>query len=394
MGKEKYIFNLAKSIAKSIGGDLSEEESQSVKEWGESSIYNSELLRSFKSVENLEDKFASYSKIDWKEDYSKFIIKKNKKEKRIKIYSFLKYAAAIVLPVAITLTFLTIEKPDYSKQLASTKIETGSSKATLVLASGEKIYLSGDKKNTLQEKDGSLITTDSGVISYKKEKVSRKKEISKPIYNSLNVPRGGEYFLTLADGTKVWVNSETKLKYPVSFSGKQRIVYLTGEAYFDVTKNPEKPFIVVTKDAKIKVLGTSFNVKAYEENEIAATLVEGSVSIISPKNKKEIILCPGEQGLIEKNTGNIIKKNVDISLYTAWKDGRFVFRKTKMDDILKTLSRWYDIDIFYQNEEVKNITFTGNIKRYSDFDNIIDIIETTKRVKFKVKGKIIIVQER
>lgn len=396
MTKGKEIFKLADLITKSIKGDISEEESQQLKQWEESSLYNRDLLRSIKDENSFNAKLNEYSTVDWEADYSEFIQKKHKRDKKIRLFRFAKYAAAILLPVAIAGAFFLIDKPDYGKDMKVAVIEAGKSKATLTLANGEIIDLSTEIKQELKEEDGSSISRDSGKISYSINKqVVAEAKIDKPIYNKLYVPRGGEYFLTLGDGTKVWLNSDTKLRYPVAFTGKKRQVYLEGEAYFDVTKNAEKPFIVSVKDANVKVLGTSFNVKAYnEEDLISTTLVEGKVSFKSEKLKKELVLAPGEQGNVISESGALTKKKVDVSLYTSWKDGRMAFKGERMEDILRTLSRWYDVEIFYMNEKCKDILFTGDVKRYNDFNSILKIIEITNLVRFKAKGRTITVLDK
>ena len=211
-------------------------------------------------------------------------------------------------------------------------------------------------------------------------------------YNQLDIPRKGEYRLVLADGTRVWLNSESSLKYPVAFQGNERKVYLEGEAYFEVSKDEHKPFTVVTGESSIRVLGTSFNVRAYaDEAQLCATLVEGKVRLSHAQ--QSLILSPDEQGVVTLASGKLEKRKVDASLYTVWKDGRFVFENQTLEEIMNTLSRWYDVKVFYTNEQVKQAMFNGNLKRYDDFDQIVKMLELTGVAHFKINGETIIISE-
>lgn len=258
----------------------------------------------------------------------------------------------------------------------------------LILAGGQKILLTDSVR--MEEIDGTLVAGENGGLTYeRKDSTAGNEDL---IYNKLEIPRGAEYFLTLADGTKIWLNSESVLRYPVNFTGEKREVFIEGEAFFKVTRDSLHPFIVHAANTQIEVLGTEFNVRNYkDEQHVATTLVEGSVCLTSEKGNHQAILKPGEQGNTDLTTGDIVTGKVDLYLYTAWKDARFVFRNTRMEELLNTLSRWYDLEVFYQNNAVKDICFTGDMTRMADFRQLLNIIEANERVRFTIHNRVITV---
>ena len=208
--------------------------------------------------------------------------------------------------------------------------------------------------------------------------------------NTIIIPRGGEFRLELADGTQVWLNSESKLTYPVQFTGKTREVEMEGEVCFDVAKNAEQPFIVRTGDASIKVLGTLFNVEAYADNgRITTTLVEGKVEIQSGNERRELL--PDRQAVITEK--GIQVKEVHARDYISWLSGEFNFTETSLEEIMQKLSRWYNFEFFFANQEVKEAHFSLNIKRYENVADILKKIEKTGRAHFNINGRTIIVSE-
>ena len=210
-------------------------------------------------------------------------------------------------------------------------------------------------------------------------------------YNTLKTPRGGEYTITLSDGSRVYLNASSELKYPVLFDEKKREVRLSGEAYFEVAKDSERPFYVVTNTVRIKVYGTSFNVNTYSTQGTQAVLVSGKVGIRGVGADKEYIMNPSE--LAEFDNDGTFKRirAVNTSAYTAWRDGRLVFEDESLEEILNRLSRWYNVDVFYGSEVVKNYHFTGYMEKYEDVDTILKAISKMVGVNFIVKGKTITV---
>lgn len=281
----------------------------------------------------------------------------------------------------------TMEQPQ-TEQLAQS-IVPGSNKAVLVLADGSEHDLS-QKDNSVIDEDGSEIRNTGNKLEYS----SKNAQATEIKYNTLKIPRGGEYFLVLADGTKVWLNSETTLRFPVQFASDVRMVELTGEAFFEVTKNEKVPFIVSSNNQQVKVLGTQFNISSYpEDHSTVTTLVEGSVEVSLQGNPAEkTMLKPNEQSYLLNSENVIQKRNVDVSQYVAWKEGRFVFQNQTLENIMKTLSKWYDVQVVFANENSRNLKFTGNLERYSDFSNILGKIERTNEVEFEIKDKLITIK--
>jgi len=279
-------------------------------------------------------------------------------------------------------------EPPKTEQLVQS-IVPGTNKAVLVLADGTEHDLSSGGNSVINE-EGSEIKNSGNKLEY----TSKSAQATETKYNTLKIPRGGEYFLVLADGTKVWLNSETTLRFPVQFESDVRRVELTGEAYFEVSRNDNVPFIVSSGDQQVKVLGTQFNISSYPDNQsILTTLVEGSVEVSLEGNPAEkTMLKPSEQSYLSRNESQILKRNVDVAQYVAWKDGRFVFQDQMLEDIMKTLSKWYDVQVVFANENDKNLRFTGNLERYTDFNNILRKIERTNEVKFEITDKLITIK--
>lgn len=275
--------------------------------------------------------------------------------------------------------------------LAKSVMQPGTSKAILTMADGEKVMLDRERKLDIQLNERMRGASNGQGIVYEENG----KGVVKEEYNKLVTPIGGEYRLTLSDGTKVFLNAASELKYPVEFMGDRRVVDLDGEAYFEVHKDNQRPFVVRTKGAEVCVLGTSFNVNTYgDDGRIYTTLVNGSVRVLSVKNGQEKVLTPGMQGVMNMQTGQLMVREVDVESYVAWREGRFVFRTMTLDLIMQQLQRWYDFEVFYQNLELKDYEFRGVIKRDMDLDKVLSVIKATTNVDFEVKGKVITIIKR
>ena len=297
------------------------------------------------------------------------------------------------IPIAISVfIFLTKNTPQTSS-IAKSEIVAGKSKAKLTLADGTVMDLQDTMGFMIEERDGTSINKTESQLSY--EKV-RKEEIQKLIYNTVETPTGGEYILNLSDGTKVYLNAKSKLKFPVQFVGNNRIVELEGQAYFDVVKDKMHPFIVKTRNLGIRVLGTSFDVSSYPDDEnVITTLVEGAVRISVKGVEKDVELRPNDQAVFNKVKRNVDVHKVDTRYYTAWKDGMFRFRDQRLEDIMNILARWYNVDVYFQNSDTKNLLFGCNVNKYSSIEPILEIFESTEKVKIDInKSSIIIKQVR
>ena len=302
----------------------------------------------------------------------------------------MKYAATIVLPLFMVGVgfYLIRDKEEIHPVAEMVKISPGVTKAELVLADGHKVVLGTETIDSLVSEEGVNIVKDGNGVSY-----LGNKEEGDLAYNIMRVPRGGEFKVRLQDGTLVYMNSETELKYPVRFVGKERRVYLSGEAYFEVQRDTTKPFIVVMNGNEVRVLGTEFNVRSYEDEKCQfTTLVAGKV-LLTTHDHRCIELLPNEQGIVDPQ-GDIRKEQVDVALYTAWKDGNFVFRKQSLEHIMEIVERCYDLKVTFEDEWCKQVSFSGNVERYDDFSKLAEMLEATGSVKFRIKNNEIYVTKR
>ena len=392
--KEKNIFQLARIIAASLKGNANDEEQRTLREWLSVSTRNKKIYDEFKDGKRLEQKIVESQQINWKNDYQHFITKRQRTRKNRRMKTIIRYAAILTLPIVAAGIFLLQKNDRQTIVSISEVIKPGEHKAVLITGGGERITLSDSTLSPIQEQNGMIVNVTNNKVSYILPEDSLCTQGS-PIFNTLQIPRGGEYFLTLADGTEVWLNAETEIRYPVQFTGDKRVVYLDGEAYFTVAPDKNKPFTVVSTHASVSVLGTQFNFRAYpDERDVQTTLVSGSVIMQSEKYKQQIKLVPGEQGVLEKNSAKLMKQEVNTYLYTAWKDGRFAFRDARLEDLFSILSRWYDLSVFYQSPEAKDIRFTGDLNKTDDFKSILKIIEQNERVTFTVNQRTVFIQAK
>ena len=302
-------------------------------------------------------------------------------------------AASIILLVGLFVgrTINGVRDIHEEQELAKSVMQPGTSKAILMMADGKEVVLEqGQNLNILLNERVRVATSSQGIVyeEYGKGMVTEE-------YNKLTTPVGGEYSLVLSDGTKVFLNADSELKYPVEFSDGKRIVDLKGEAYFEVHKDSLRPFVVRMNGAEVTVLGTSFNVNTYgDDGQIYTTLVNGSVRVSSVKNGQAEVLKPGMQSVMDVQSGQLTVREVDVEPYVAWREGRFVFRAMTLDLIMRQLQRWYDFEVFYQNPELKDYEFRGVIKRDMDLDKVLSVIKVTTNVDFEVKGKVITIIKR
>ena len=317
-------------------------------------------------------------------------IKRKIEELENKKVIFWKRFRAVAATISLILdSSLKFEQP----KISELNIQPGISKATLFLENGKSFELTEKTDLTIETGDTKIVGAGSSISYYvaPKEKTTSSKELQ---FNTLQIPRGGEFFLELSDGTKVWINSDSRLIYPVQFIGNERNVELIGEAYFEVAPNVSKPFIVTSGVQSIEVLGTSFNLTSYEDdNEIITTLVEGKVSIRrSHGDQGKIVLLPNQQSIMTKRDGEILTRNVDVREAIAWKSGKFYFHNESMSNIMKILSRWYDINVFFDNSRISKLLFSGGFKRYENFEQVKSIIESTEELTFSIKENTVIIK--
>ena len=383
MMKKKNIYDDASLIKKSLIKDLSDKEQKELDQL----LDDQSLQDVYKELSDrgyLKKQFMEYEKYSSQKAYCEFKERRGHSG-RIRIVRWVAVVAAVwVLALGVTL-WMTFGKKENVAPLpvASKIIPAGEKKATLTLADGTEVHVEEITAQILQEKGMNIEYRNGEIVYHKSEE-----KTTEVVYNKLEVPRGGECMIKLDDGTKVWVNAETKLKYPVAFVGDRREVVLEGEAFFDVAKN-EKPFIVETSFGDVRVLGTAFGISAYaSESESYTTLVRGKVSV-EREGGEPVVILPGEQVVTSKD-GKMIKQQVDVEEFVGWKDGIYVFKEKSLGEIMKTLERWYNISVDFQDKSLVDLPFTGNLKRYDDINVFFDALTRTGDMKYRVKGNQVI----
>lgn len=302
-------------------------------------------------------------------------------------------AAASVAILFGGLAVYRYSKIPVSLPLASeeTSIYPGKRMARLITPSGEAVLL-----DTLRQTDTQQMKlhNDQGRVVI--QAACGDANGDQPVYHCLEVPRGGEFSFLLPDSTTVFLNAESRLRFPDRFvPGSERIVYLSGEAYFDVKRDPRSPFLVCLEHSAVKVTGTSFNVKAYpDDTNEATTLISGTVSMGIGTTEQWIVLKPGEQGYYDATRKTLLQQTVDVNYYTAWKDGVFAFYRQPLEEVMKTLGCWYLFDTHYQNEALKSILYTGKINRHASIREVLHTFELMDELTFDIKGKEVIVRRK
>lgn len=330
-------------------------------------------------------------KFDYKNTLEEVMDKTQSKPKKLMTYRFLKYAAVILMIVSIGYFQFSKNNSKESKQFAiDNNIEVGTSKATLTLEDGSSVTLEKGKNYS-----NSIVNSNGEQLVYAAVSETDSIKKSEIKYNYLTIPRGSEFFMELADGTKVWLNSETAIKYPIAFNeGEPRKVELLyGEAYFEVspsTKHNGDRFIVNLLEQEIEVLGTQFNVKAYQDDEdIKTTLVEGKIALkVNALNK---ILLPSQQLIYNKSSKKVALKEINAFYETSWRHGEFNFNNKSLEEVMTVLSRWYDVKIEIQNKENQKFKYIGTLGRHQNIEIILLTLKYTDNLKYEIaKDKIII----
>lgn len=386
------FFDIVELVSKYMTGELTGVEQESLDNWLSLSEDNRKWFYEVTEKEFVCRKRQELRSIDVKGGWkalSRKRIKENRRRLRIRV---LKYACIFMLLVVSSMYFF-MQRVDREEIISeeSAEILPGTSRAILYMANGSIIDLANHDRDSLREVDGTIIGLDRESITYKNAVDS---VVSSDLYNELVIPRGGEYVLTLADGTLVCLNAGSKLRFPVQFNGSYRKVELEGEGYFQVVRNEKMPFVVSASGVNVTVLGTEFNVSNYPENgDVQTTLIKGKVQVTLSEDTNSYILHPGEQAVYNKESGEITVVNVDVSYVTAWREGRLRFRDRPLKEIMDFISRWYDVDVVYEDEEVKNYLFGCNFNRHETVTPLLELFQSTEVVRFEVIGKKIIVKK-
>jgi len=340
--------------------------------------------------------------VDWERIYSAILEKRGAASSTVHRVHFLKtswfrYAAAIAIIAGATVVGVLSSRHDEvattngNKHL-KTDITAGGDKAVLTLANGQQIILDNARNGNLaQQGSTKIIKLTSGQLAYSPLQRGQGGLVAgSALYNTISTPRGGQYQIVLPDGTKVWLNAASSIRFPTVFAGDSRAVEMTGEAYMEIAKNSKQSFIIKANGAEIQVLGTSFNVNAYSDEEaVKTTLIEGAVKVL--KDGKAAILKPGQQAVVvvSSDQQNIRVQTADIEQTLAWKNGLFNFNNLSLQQILRQISRWYDIEIVYQ-QQVPSKNFSGEIQRDLNLSEVLDVLKDAG-VHFTFEGRKLIV---
>ncbi|MCM1051447.1 MAG: FecR family protein [Paenibacillus sp.] len=281
----------------------------------------------------------------------------------------------------------------YATSIDSIPILPGKQQARLILASGENVNLDNTSEADIQnDANGNSISVSNGNITVNEATHTLISSVT-PRYNTLIIPRGGEYNLTLGDGTRIWLNAKTSLRFPEHFDYSERIVYLEGEAYFEVAKDSARRFKVITSHAEITVYGTEFNIRCYPSEQVSeTTLANGSIGF--EHNGQSVMLSPGQQARITDGNPEVKILNIDPAVYCSWHTGKFIFEHRSLYQILNQLSDWYDVDFIYSDPDLRHLHFTGDLERYADFSDILSLIGMTTDVSFDIHGTTVTVSRK
>ena len=387
LSKEEHIARL---IFLHIQGMTDNAQEKELNEWRSVSPRHEELFQRMLSSEHVEKSISRFVKTEEEEERGWWQLQQKARSGRsVRKIKWFPYAAAIVLILSVGGVFYFSGDKEQTEILpiAKNEVQVPGSRAVLILPDGRKVDLENEVLRSDLAQSDSLLLVSARSLKYR--------DIDSPdtteIFHTLEIPRGGEYLRTLSDGTMIYLNSESTLSFPVKFQGKERKVYLTGEAYFKVAKNTEHPFVVTAGELEVLVTGTTFGVRAYkDEKDIQTTLESGQVTV--RVEGKSVKLVPNKQVLFNKSTMGLEVRDVDVDLYLAWADGRLVYDNCPLEKILTDLGRWYNIDVFYSRDELRSYQFSLNMKKHEEFTQVLELIGKTGEVQFEIKDNTVIVK--
>ena len=392
----KETFEIAEHIIRKIDGSITPEQEKKLADWVSEHPENESVLKRATDPGHQLDKLKVY-RLFGKEKVWSAIEEQISSPRTIRLNSrrIMSYAAAILLPIMIAgIAWIYLGRNEQTGIATIDNVfQPGSQKAMLVLSNGETMEFDDNEPLAELDQGDAVIRIENNTLVYsEKQKAGRSR---KPVYNELITPRGGGYNLDLADGSKVWLNAGSSLRFPVSFTDSTRHVYLEGEAYFQVSHNGI-PFIVSSGALDVRVLGTSFNVLAYpDEQQLVTTLVEGSVRIdFGGKESNPApgrILSPDDQAVVSIADAAIEVTKVNTSQYTSWIDGKLEFHNEDLDKVMKRLARWYDFEYEFENNEARDYHFSARVDNTVNISTILEMLELTSNVKFELKENTIVV---
>jgi len=393
MKKFENVYQDAALMRRVLLGEADEAEQQELEKRLEECSDLRKIYEQLQNSETLKAAFKERQNYSSKKAYQSFLQKIGQVEperQRRRSLHIGWYVAAAVVIFAVGLSFYMLNSSS-PKEESRPLIQPGTQQAQLTLPDGSVIDV--DKKEVNVVVDGIQVKYKEGVLSYQSTVTTQHEEKNveeqSAKSNELVIPRGGENTVILADGTTVHLNAGSKLTYPVRFVGKRRFVALEGEAYFDVAEDENHPFVVRTHLGDVIVLGTAFNVNAYINASVCyTTLVRGKVQFSAP-NVEAITLLPGEQAVVSANGSE--KRTVDLEEYVGWVEGLYVFNNRSLGEIMETFERWYDIQVYYETEDLRNITYSGSLKRYGTINSFLEALELTGDLTYKISGRNILI---
>jgi ferric-dicitrate binding protein FerR (iron transport regulator) len=377
--------DIALLIAKGIVGNVTVEEQAALDAWRKENEHNEAAFQRLMDRQRLTVEYNRRRLTDYERPLSAMKQRLGIGRRRLPTIPYMVAAAiAILLIGGAALIWNHRHVSPEGQPMAQTTIQAGHTQAMLTRSNGETLSLTDEAD---MEKLKALPNKEISDMPSSKTSAN---------INSLATPRGGEFKVTLEDGTEVWLNADTRLRYPENFEGAERRVELEGEAYFKVAKNEDKPFYVVSGGQEVRVYGTEFNINGYaEDTAIRTTLVEGSISLRPiGGNGSELMLTPGSQAVFDKHESRARVQQVDTEVVTSWRSGTFVFEDQTMEQIMQTLSRWYDFLYEFSDPQLASTVFMGSIPRYGSFAEVAQIFEKMGGIRLRQKADKVIISER
>lgn len=384
MGNDKEIlFEISALIYKGLSGEITREERLKLDAWRNASERNQNLYEKICSDKIMRDKIKLYRESNVQVAFDAFVRRREKKNMhRRLIVRIFRYVAVIALPLFVVLFYFNrAEVGDGLLELSENTMPEERNAPVLTLSNGQEMVLY-NQDITLNEANGVQITMKmTGGMQYNTSDSTK----SEMVYNTLTTPSQCDFTFTLADGTRVWLNAKSSLRYPVAFTGDERVVYAEGEIYLEVAKDREHPFFVVLNGMKVEVLGTSFNINSYaDENFAEVTLVEGYV--VAHVDDRSYDLLPNRQLRWDKENQSVDIKTVNVNDYITWKDGNYIFKGRMLSEVAKILQRWYDVEVVFENEESGKVIYTGVVYKEESFDVFIQRLRETSSLSCRMDG--------
>ena len=388
-------YRLATIIIRVKLGNATEEERSELLDWLDESEENRQTYKRIIRGEAVRERIAGEEQTEKVTDYEKIRISVvrslvgRRRSRRIRLWGSV-VAAACICAVAVTALWDLSGSRTVPEAipLAGQRLETA--KVKLILHSGEQIDLEHKKEQKIEAGDA-VIKNEHGQLVYE----GKNNPATEELFNKVVTAIGGEYALILSDGTRVWLNADSELEYPVEFVKKERIVKLSGEAYFEVAPNPEQPFIVEAGGIQTRVLGTSFNIQAYRnEKSVYTTLLTGSIRVVVADGGESVLLTPGHEAFWEKGSGAIQVEAVDAEDAIAWRYGNFIFEEEDIEVVMRMLARWYEVEFVFDGGRKERHTFSGRMSKDESLDSVLETLELAGGPEFRREGNIIHVIEK